>query len=257
MDNKLSRSNWKITMSFGFVLLLGFLTMSQYANIHDTWDKLLKKHVLSGKVDYQGFKADLGKFNTYLKELSKADISNYSQKKKLAFWINAYNAYMIKLILNNYPLKSILDISQPWKQKICKVAGKVVDFDFIRHKILRIEHQEPRIHFAIVNASIGSPDLQPFAFRANMIDAQLGYAAKRFFGSEKYFKVLENEEDGCYIYIHINNLFKWFDDDFGSNKKERVAFIFPYTEGENQRLIEKSETIKIIYKEYDWNLNDK
>ncbi len=134
MRNIKSLSTWKITVSISFLLMQSFLSMGQAANLHDSWDKLLKKHVLSGKVDYKGFKADMGQFNTYLKGLSDADISNYSQKKKLAFWINTYNAYTVKLILDNYPLKSILDISQPWEQKICKAAGKVVNLEFIEHR---------------------------------------------------------------------------------------------------------------------------
>lgn len=238
-------------------LIASFLTAIPQKGLHDTWDMLLKKHVLSGKVNYKGFQKDIGKFNTYLQKLDKTDISNFSQMQKLAFWINAYNAYTIKLVLNHYPIKSIRDIQRPFKQKICKVVGKVMDLDFIEHQILRKEFNVPRINFAITSASIGSPDLQSFAFKASMLDAQLGSATKRFFGSERHFKVIPNEEYGRYIRIQISEIFKRFGDDFGPKPKDWTDFIYNYAEGENLHLLKRPENIKVKYLKFNWDLNER
>ncbi|MCP4151897.1 MAG: DUF547 domain-containing protein, partial [bacterium] len=189
--------------------------------LHNEWDLLLQKHVKDGTVNYKGFAADSKRFNGYLDSLYKADISDFSRREKLAFWINAYNAYTIKLILDNYPLKSIRDLSRPWKQKICRVTGKTVSLDHIEHKILRKELKEPRIHFAIVCASIGCPDLQPFAFRGEPLFKQLQLVAKQFFSTPKHFTLKVN---GKKAIISISKIFKWFGDDFGDNKKEKVDF---------------------------------
>jgi len=239
------------------LMTVSFLAAAQPTGIHSSWDMLLKKHVFNWKVNYKGFIADKAKLVAYLQKLDKADISAYSQKKKLAFWINAYNAYTVKLIVDNYPLKSIRDLSSPWKKKICNVAGETVSLDHIENEILRKEFSEPRIHFAIVCAAVGCPDLQPFAYRGDQIEAQLGTTARKFFTSPKHFKVIGDEEDGRYIFIHISEIFKWFGDDFGANKKAWVRFFIPYSEGENLGLLENAETIRIKYLKYNWSLNDK
>lgn len=240
------------------IMTVSFLAAGQPADFHNAWDALVKKHVLSGKVNYKGFIADKAGLEAYLQKLAAADISAYSGNQKLAYWINAYNAYTVKLIVDNYPLKSIRDLSRPWKKKFCRVAGysKAVSLDFIEHKILRKEFAEPRIHFAIVCASIGCPDLQPFAFRGDQIEAQLGTVARTFFTSPKHFKIIPDEEDGRYIYIHISKIFQWFGDDFGPNKKAWAAYFRQYAQGENLGLLEHAETIRIKYLKYDWNLND-
>lgn len=238
------------------IMMVSFLAAQQPEGFHNAWDVLLKKHVLSGKVNYKGFIQDKAGLKAYLQKLATIDISAYSQNEKLAYWINAYNAYTVKLIVDNYPLKSIRDLSSPWKKKFCRVAGKTVSLDFIEHKILRKEFSEPRIHFAIVCASIGCPDLQPFAYRATHIEAQLGTVARKFFTSPKHFKIIPDEEDGRYIYIHISKIFQWFGDDFGPNKKARVSFFIQYAEGENLGLLKHAETIVIKYLKYDWSLND-
>jgi hypothetical protein len=220
---------------------------------HTTWDHLLKKHVKNGLVDYKGFAKDIKRLDNYLDQLNKANISGFSKEQKLAYWINAYNAFTVKLILNHYPTKSIRKISRPWKRKEWNAAGKPVSLDQIEHKILRKEFKEPRIHFAIVCASIGCPDLQPFAFTAGKLEKQLTLAAKQFFSSPKHFQL---DRDGDRVIIRISKIFSWFGKDFGADKRERAYFMFPYLDIETGNKIKMAETIKFKYKSYDWNLNE-
>ena len=156
----------ELTFSFIILFVMCFvLTAGGTPGLHATWDKLLHKYVKDGRVDYNGFSRDIKVLDGYLEKLEKEDTSGYSPEEKLAFWINAYNAFTVKLILNHYPIKSIRKISNPWGQRIWKAAGQILSLDYIEHKILRREFKEPRIHFAIVCASIGCPDLQNAAFR--------------------------------------------------------------------------------------------
>lgn len=225
----------------------------QEEDLHKDWALLLQKHVKNGKVNYKGFAADGPLFQGYLDSLHKANIAHFSRRQKLAFWINAYNAYTVKLILNNYPLKSIRDLSGPWKQKICRAAGRTISLDTIEHKILRKELKEPRIHFAIVCASIGCPDLLPFAFEGENIFKQLNMAATKFFHSPKHFSL---KVEGDRAVISISKIFKWFGDDFGNNKKKRIDFMLLYLKKQDVEKIKKAKSYKIKYLDYDWNLNE-
>jgi hypothetical protein len=190
----------------------------------------------------------------YLEKLEKEDISSYLPGHELAFWINAYNAFTVKLILNHYPVKSIRKISNPWGQRVWKVAGQTLSLDHIEHKILRKEFKEPRIHFAIVCASIGCPDLQDFAFRGDKINEQLVLVARKFFASAKHFHI---KKDGDTVIIYISKIFDWFGKDFGKNKEERIAFMLTYLDQSTADKIKKAKSLKIKYLDYNWNLNGK
>lgn len=235
------------------LLQVSFAIANGSEGLHGSWDKMLKKHVTNGKVDYKGFAADEKALNTYLDQLNNTDISGFDRNAQLAFWINAYNAYTIKLILNHYPVKSIRKISRPWKQKICKAAGKTVSLDHIEHKILRKELKEPRIHFAIVCASIGCPDLQEFAFFPGKIEEQLNHTARQFFNSPKHFYT---EIDDDTLVIYISKIFSWFGEDFGKNKMEKVAFMKPFLGKAQQDRFKRAGSVKIKYLKYDWKLNE-
>lgn len=243
----------------GLALLLGLLmltspTFARVPPLHETWDQLLKKHVKDGWVDYKGFNRDVKQLDYYLDQLAKLDVSRLSGDEKLAYWVNAYNAFTVKLILNHYPIPGIRKISRPWKRKEWKASGKMVSLDHIEHEILRKNFKEPRIHFAIVCASIGCPDLQPFAFYAAKIEEQLTHAAKHFFNSTKHFEL---KQKGDYVTIHISKIFSWFGKDFGGDKRTRANFMLPYLDEKIALEIKKAGKLKFKYKSYDWNLNEK
>lgn len=248
------RNKMKIEILIIIVVLmvsLSMLTAQTQGDLHDGWDALLKKHVKEGKVNYKGFMADRKLFNQYLHQLNDADISSFSPQRKLAYWINAYNAFTVKLILLNYPVKGIRKISRPWKQKIWKAAGQTVSLDHIEHGLLR-KMNEPRIHVAIVCASIGCPDLMPYAYTASKLDQQLSDACRGFFASPKHFSI---KGDGDTVTINISKIFKWFGGDFGKSKKERAHFMQKYVDEAAAQLIKKGKSFKFKYTSYDWNLN--
>ncbi|NIM17158.1 MAG: DUF547 domain-containing protein [Candidatus Aminicenantes bacterium] len=249
----------KILILSTAVLVLVWFSFSAEAadkidDLHATWDKLLKKHVKNGLVNYKGFANDVKQLDRYLETLEKTGISTYNREQELAFWINAYNAYTVKLILDHYPIKSIRKIDNPWGKRTWKAAGQTLSLDYIEHKILRKKFEEPRIHFAVVCASIGCPDLQSFAFQPEKLNDQLALAARQFFASPKHFYI---KEDKNTIIIHINKIFSWFGNDFGKTKKERAAFMLPYLDKSTAEKLKQAKSLAFKYLPYDWNLNEK
>jgi hypothetical protein len=140
---------------------------------HQEWTRLLRQYVSKrGEVNYRGFKADREALQRYLNQLSQnAPSKNWTQAQKLAYWINAYNAFTVKLIIDHYPIKSIKEISEglpminsPWDLKFFKIMGIEFDLNTIEHTILRGQFREPRIHFAINCASVSCPQLRDEAY---------------------------------------------------------------------------------------------
>ncbi len=214
--------------------------------LHQLWDELLQKHVSeNGNVNYKSLKKDHKKLLDYIYLLGLAHSKNFfqefSKEEKLAFWINAYNALTVDLIIRNYPIKSIKDIKNPWKQRLWKPVNFDFSLDEIEHEILR-NMDEPRIHFAIVCASYSCPKLQNKAFTDNNLDEQLTNATKEFLADETRNKISEKS-------IKISKIFDWFKKDF-TQDGSLIDFLNKYTD------VTISPKAKKRYLEYNWALNE-
>ena len=210
---------------------------------HQNWNALLQKHVSSkGNVDYKGFRKDAKELQLYLDELA-ANVPQKTDTKEavLAYWINAYNAYTVKLILDNYPVKSIKDIKDPWGKKFFTLGSKKYSLEEIEHEILR-KMNEPRIHFAINCASFSCPNLLNEAFVASKLDKQLETAAKSFVTDKSKNTIAADK-------VEISKIFDWFSDDFKTNGTI-IDFLNKYS------IIKINKNAKVKYKEYNWNLNE-
>ncbi len=210
---------------------------------HDAWDVLVKKHVSAkGNVSYKGFQKDASALEKYLDQLSKnAPSSKWSKNETLAYWINAYNAYTVKLILDNYPTSSIKNISSPWDKKFIVIEGKKYSLGNIEHDILR-KMNEPRIHFAINCASYSCPNLLNAAYEASTIDAQLTTAAKSFLADDSKNSITASK-------VTISMIFKWFSGDF-KTEGSLIAFLNKYS------TTTINANAKVKYKSYNWTLNE-
>jgi len=219
---------------------------------HSLFDSLLQRHVNEGRVSYTGFARDITVLNQYLTQLATTDINSYGREEQLAFYINAYNAFTIKLIVNNIgKIKSIRDINKPWDTKEWKVAGNVLSLNDIEHEILRKKFKEPRIHFAIVCASIGCPDLANRVFAGENIDVALTAATRRFFSSPKHLQVAGNT-------VKLSKIFEWFGDDFKQGSGSILDFVARYSPTTvAAQLTATGKNVRIKYLDYDWNLNGK
>jgi hypothetical protein len=244
--------------------LLLVLTSGQklLAQDHQMFTDILKNYVKNGLVDYKNLKNDkqLGK---YLSELSNTNPDNLSRNKKFAFWINTYNAFTLQVVRDNYPIESITDLhtggkvigyllgKTVWDKEFITINNKKYSLNDIEHKILR-KMNEPRIHFAIVCASISCPELLNEAFEADKIELQLENQTKKFLSdkSRNHFD-LKNRK------AHISEIFNWFDEDFGKSDENILKFIAKFV-SENISKDIKANISKwdISYNEYNWDLNE-
>lgn len=220
---------------------------------HSQWTTLLSKYVEDGGlVNYKGFIEEKSALQDYLDLLSNnAPGESWTQNEKLAYWINAYNAFTVKLIVDNYPLESIKDLNPTlsiptvntvWTKEWFQIGGEDFSLDKIEHKILRKEFEEPRIHFAINCASISCPVLRAEAYEADKIDRQLDEQA-RIFLNDPSRNVISKDK------VELSNIFSWFGGDF-KNGQTLIEFINKYTR------VQVDEEAKVRYMKYDWNLNE-
>mgnify|MGYP003624865713 CR=1 FL=1 len=210
---------------------------------HSNWNILLKKYIDNeGNVNYNDFKKDSVLLYDYLNELAEnAPSNNWSKKDKLAYYINIYNAATVQLILDNYPIKSIKDIKNPWDKEWIKIGVETFSLNQIEHKILR-KMNEPRIHFAINCASYSCPKLSNEAYISENIEKQLQKATFDFINDSKKNKLSENS-------LQLSAIFKWYKGDFTKNKS-LIDYIKPFTK------VNINSKAKINYLDYDWSLNE-
>lgn len=221
---------------------------------HEQWNQLLKKYVTTdGKVNYKGFLKDSIELNKYLQLLSDnpPDESAWSSQEQLAYWINAYNAFTIKLILKYYPIKSIKDIGSsiqipfvntPWDVKFINIGKEKMDLNNIEHGVIRKKFHEPRIHFSIVCASRSCPKLRNEAFTADRLEEQLTAQAKDFLSDSFRNKVSADE-------LQLSKILDWYSMDFPKGEKF-IEFLNKYSP------VRINKNANITYLDYNWNLNE-
>ena len=209
---------------------------------HDPWNKLLTQYVSStGKVNYRALKGKEADLDAYLKSLADNPVqSSWSRNEKMAYWINAYNAFTVKLILDNYPLSSIINLSggKVWDKKWIKLGGKTYSLNNIEHDILRPQFKDARIHFAVNCAAKSCPPLLNRAWTADNLNSNLSAQAKKFINSAKYNQIGADK-------VAISKIFEWYAVDFGNI----VEYLNKYA------TTKISANATVNYQEYDWALN--
>jgi hypothetical protein len=210
---------------------------------HSKWNSLLNKNVSSnGKVNYNGFLKDKKELESYLAILSSNIPSKNSSKNAvLAYWINVYNAFTVKLIIDHYPLKSIKDIKDPWGKKFFTLENRSYSLEEVEHEILR-KMDEPRIHFAINCASYSCPKLLNEAYTETELEKQLIQVTKGFINDKTKNTITANK-------IEISKIFDWFSADF-KNNGSLIDFLNKYSS------VKINPKAKISYKDYNWDLNE-
>jgi hypothetical protein len=210
---------------------------------HSNWTTLLQKNVSrAGIVNYKGFQKDSKALSAYLAELSaNVPTKSTSRNATLAYWINTYNAYTVKLIIDNYPTNSIKDINDPWGKKFITLSGKKYSLEGIENEILR-KMDEPRIHFAINCASVSCPNLLNEAFTEAKLEQQLKAVSKSFINDKTKNTITANK-------IEVSKIFDWFGADFKS-KGSVIDFLNQYS------TTKISTNAQVNFKEYNWGLNE-
>ena len=230
------------------IILFSLLFISiQSQSQTDVFNALLKTYVnKEGNIDYKGLRKNRALLDIYLKHLEKTiPGKKWSAPKAKAFWINAYNAYTIKIILDSYPLKKITVIKRKgrnaWKIPFALIGKKTYSLDYIEHKILRRWHNDPRIHIAINAASKSGPKFPNYAFTSKNINTKLEILMKDFINDPSKNKISIDK-------IEVSKMFEWYQEDF-SIKQPLIDYLNKYS---NTKI---NDNAKISYLEYDWNLN--
>ena len=231
----------KLTLSFLICSFSGVMIQAQIS--HQVFDELLQKYVnQTGRVNYSGFKADEAKLDKYLSVLktNHPDKKTWTRNERLSYWINAYNAFTIKAILEEYPIQSITELADGniWDVKWIKIGSNMYSLNGIEHEVIRTNFKEPRIHFAVNCAANSCPPLLNKAYQAASLEQQLQEQADAFINN-KSFNILEPND------LVLSKIFEWYADDFGSLQE----YINPFTG------IRINPNASITFAPYDWSLN--
>ncbi len=240
-------------MKFLFALLTFSLISSQalaFDHSHKVFDSLLQKNVHQGRVNYGGFNASTD-FRTYIASLATAPEASFSKNQSLAFWINAYNALTIKLILDHKEKKSIKNIDAAWDKNLFTVAGKNLSLNNIEHGILRKRFLHPGLHAVLVCAAVSCPPLESRAFTAQTVGARLETATRRWV-ADKARNSLNVEKQT----LEVSKLFSWYSADFSafaSDKKDINNIIRSFFSHYGNTPV--GDEVKVSFKKYNWKLN--
>jgi hypothetical protein len=225
---------------------------------HRGFDRLLKKHVdAQGLVNYNGFGQDRNLLDAYLSRLSQNPPTGlWPQNEQIAYWINAYNAFTIRLILDHYPLKSIKDIgpakqtnrvNTPWARKFFTIGGTAMSLDSIEHGILRKNYADfpgwPRIHFSLVCAARSCPRLRREAYTAQKLDTQLDDQGRDFLAT----LTKNNVTNGS---AQLSKLFLWYKADWEVNGQSVRVWVNRYA------ATKLAADALVSFLDYDWTLNE-
>ena len=228
---------------------------------HGAFDRLLSEFVNDeGNVDYAALKARADSvLAPYLQRLATTDPSDLSRDARLAFWINAYNAYTLKLIVDHYPVDNIWAVTpgpaepkddSPFALDVGPVADTIRTLDEIEHDIIRPRFDEPRIHFALVCAAMSCPRLRREAYTGARLDAQLEDQTRIFFHNPDTNRIPAGDD-----HIALSRILKWYGEDFGPSQADLQRFIAPYFEGPVQARLHDAD-YEVTFLPYDWTLND-
>lgn len=240
----------------GIAFISGFVIARAQSDSpsHEAFSQLLKAHVReNGNVDYPGFIKDSVKLNGYLRLLSEhPPQKTWTRNEQMAFWINAYNAFTIKLITQYYPLKSIKDIGSsiqipfvntPWDIKFITIGKSRYDLNNIEHGILRKRFDDPRIHMVLVCASKSCPVLMNEAYDPARLDTQLTNQTKVFLEDPSRNQVSARQPK-------LSMIFNWYAMDFNKGENTVRNFVNRHT------TTKIHDEAKISYLDYDWGLNE-
>lgn len=228
---------------------------------HDDWDAFLVRYLRIGadgihRVAYGEVEpADRALLENYVARLAALPISVYSRAEQMAYWINLYNALVVRLVVDHYPIASIRDVGKgpdesgvgPWKKELVEVEGTPLSLHDIAHRILRPIWRDPRVHYALACGAVSCPNLQPEPFYADQLDRQLSEAAMAYVNDRRCIRI-EGDQLG------LSSLYRWYRDDFGPTDQDVINHLMAYAA---PNLAMKLQGFDQISDDgFDWRLND-
>ncbi len=271
----------KIVYAIVFLFIISPLVLGENQATdwgYEPYEKVLHTYVNDhGMVDYQGLKKNPEDLNIFLQSLKTLDperFHTWEEAERLAFWMNAYNALTLKVIIDHYPIKaslwgslrfpknSIRQIAGVWTKITFNVMGKEQTLDDIEHKIIRKQFNEPRIHFALVCAAKGCPILRNAPYVPERLSEQLDDQVKRLIQNPEKFRIEQQENT-----VYVTSLMKWYGEDFVptygektidglSQTESAIMRFFAHYVSEQERQFLLRGNYNIAYLDYDWSLNE-
>jgi hypothetical protein len=217
---------------------------------HQAWEQIVQAYVRDGQVDYPGIQAD-GTLNGYVRALNRIDPTRLpSRQGQLAFWINAYNAFAVQGILDQYSPMTLWGRYRYFIGRDYQVGGATINLYDLERQVLIEQFHEPLIHFAIVCASASCPKLQPWAYQPEQLDRQLVQVAKAFINDPT-----RNRFDRKQKVASLSMIFHWFEQDFAKAAGSVLAYIAGHVEDTELAKELMQPGYRIEYLDYDWSLN--
>lgn len=216
---------------------------------HRAFDDIVRAHAENGHVNYPDIQVDR-RFTQYLDQLDRVDPNGLMKDDQLALWINAYNAYAIKGILDGYSPSTAVGRYRYFIERNYRIGGEAINLYDLERTILIAQFREPRMHFAIVCASASCPKLQPWAYDGAQLNQQLEQVAREFINDAS-----RNRFDRTNKIAYLSKIFDWFTEDFEAQAGSLVGYVARYVADPELARDLTAAPYRVEFLEYDWSLN--
>jgi hypothetical protein len=215
------------------------------SGFYDKADRFFSKYVQNGQVNYKAVKNSPSTINQIVDHISTYDLSGKTAAQKKAFLINAYNLLIIKTVVDRYPISSPMKVDGFFDKIDYTVAGRSVTLNELEKKWLYADYPDPRLHFVLVCAAEGCPEIVSYAYKPGKLDAQLTQKTKNTLNDPGFIRVRSGENK-----VFVSEIFKWYKSHFTAEGQSVLEYINSYRESNIPA------SYKVGYYEYDWLLND-
>lgn len=208
-------------------------------------DAFLKKYVSNGRVAYAAVKKEAATIQSLTRQIGSMDLQDASDNSKKAFYINAYNLLVIQAVVNQFPLKSVMDIPGFFDKTTHVVAGEKLTLNHLEKKKLLQPYPDARLHFVLACAAVSCPPLAGFAYTPEALSTQLDARTKLALNNNAFIRVSKKDRQ-----VGVSKIFDWYRSDFIRNNQTVPDFINTY------RISKIPADYQVGYYEYDWRLNN-
>ncbi|MFD2515298.1 DUF547 domain-containing protein [Pontibacter locisalis] len=217
----------------------------QSEDFYNSVSGLLQKYVKNGQVDYRGLQREKPALDRLVQQIGQFKLSNAAASERKAFYINAYNILVLHQVLENYPIKSVMNVPGFFDKQKFRVAGEQLTLNELEKERLMLPFKDARIHLALVCAAKSCPPLLNTAYRPQEVEDQLQTQTNAALNNPQFIRVITKTKEAG-----VSEIFKWYADDFLVHSPSVISYINKY----RSKPIPKGYTVR--YYNYDWNLND-